>query len=301
MRATGTVVSYREIRDGDDCAIARACASRPLTGDIVTVEGQLATARSASRSARRCRWSTRLSNPQKARIALFVDNWLGASVARGVGLLALGGGFLVRRSVRRSWQSAHEHELRQAYYRRFYFDSRTAVISRAEMRARAKLIGAYAESHRPAGAPHARRGLRHRPAARAAARARFRAREYTGLEYSEYLCKRYGWTQGSLADCRADPFDLVVCYDVLQYLDDHTAARAIANLGRLTRGVLYLSALTARDWRENCDRTRTDREVHLRDGAVVRHAPAPPFPSERRGVLDAARRATHHLGNGNRR
>jgi hypothetical protein len=30
------------------------------------------------------------------------------------------------------------------YYRRFYFDSRTAVTSRAEMRARARLIGAYA-------------------------------------------------------------------------------------------------------------------------------------------------------------
>jgi hypothetical protein len=36
---------------------------------------------------------------------------------------------------------------------------------------------------------------------------------------------------------------------------------------RLTRGVLYLSALTARDWRENCDRTRTDRDVHLREVA----------------------------------
>ena len=96
---------------------------------------------------------------------------------------------------------------------------------------------------------------------------RFRARDYTGLEYSEYLCERFGWTQGSLANCRADPFDLVVCYDVLQYLDDRTAARAIANLGRLTRGVLYLSALTAHDWRENCDRSRTDRDVHLRDAA----------------------------------
>jgi hypothetical protein len=53
--------------------------------------------------------------------------------------------------------------------------------------------------------------------------------------------------------------------DVLQYLDDYTATRALANLARLTRGVLYLSALTGRDWRENCDRTRTDRDVHLRE------------------------------------
>jgi len=152
----------------------------------------------------------------------------------------------------------------EAYYKRYYFDSRTAVTSKAEMRVRGELIGAYANH---IGLPVRRLldagcgiGLLRPALARA-----FPNAEYTGLEYSAYLCKRYGWTQGSLADWSADPFDLVVCYDVLQYLDDYTAARAIANLGRLTRGMLYLSALTTRDWRENCDRTRTDREVHLRD------------------------------------
>ena len=150
------------------------------------------------------------------------------------------------------------------YYRRFYLDPRTAVISRAEMRERAGLIAAYA---RHIGLPvrsildaGCGIGLLRAPLKRAFPRA-----SWTGLEYSEYLCQRYGWTQGSLATFRADPFDLVVCYDVLQYLDDRTAARAISSLGRLTRGLLYMSALTARDWRENCDRTRTDREVHLRE------------------------------------
>jgi SAM-dependent methyltransferase len=152
------------------------------------------------------------------------------------------------------------------YYRRYYFDGRTAVISRVEMRARARLIGAYAV-HIGLPVRHILDagcgiGLLRAPLLRAFPRAR-----YTGLEYSEYLCERFGWTQGSLATWSADPFDLVVCYDVLQYLDDRTAARAIANLGRLTRGVLYLSALTARDWQRNCDRSRTDREVHLRDAA----------------------------------
>jgi len=150
------------------------------------------------------------------------------------------------------------------YYRRFYFDSRTAVVSRAEMRARAKLIGCYADH---IGLPVRRMldagcgvGLLQKPLMRAFPRAK-----YTGLEASEYLCKRFGWEQGSLTDWSADPFDLVVCYDVLQYLDERTAARAINNLARLTRGVLYLSALTTRDWRENCDRSRTDRNVHLRE------------------------------------
>lgn len=150
------------------------------------------------------------------------------------------------------------------YYRRFYYDPRTAVTSREEMDARARLIAAYA-AH--VGLPVRRLldagcgiGLLRAPLRRAFPRAK-----YVGLEYSEYLCRRYGWEQGSLATWSAEPFDLVVCYDVLQYLDDRTAARAIANLARLTRGILYVSALTARDWRENCDRTRTDPDVHLRD------------------------------------
>lgn len=152
------------------------------------------------------------------------------------------------------------------YYQRFYFDPRTAVVSRAEMNARAKLIAAYADH---IGLPVRRIldagcgiGLLRTPLQRSYPNA-----EYVGLEYSEYLCKRYGWQQGSLATYAADPFDLVVCYDVLQYLDDYSASRALANLARLTRGVLYLSALTERDWRENCDRTRTDPNVHLRDAS----------------------------------
>jgi 2-polyprenyl-3-methyl-5-hydroxy-6-metoxy-1,4-benzoquinol methylase len=150
------------------------------------------------------------------------------------------------------------------YYQRFYYDPRTAVTSRAEMNARAKLIAAYADH---IGLPVRRIldagcgiGLLRTPLQRS-----YPDAEYIGLEYSEYLCKRYGWQQGSLATYAADPFDLVVCYDVLQYLDDYAASRALANLARLTRGVLYLSALTERDWRENCDRTRTDPNVHLRD------------------------------------
>jgi trans-aconitate methyltransferase len=90
---------------------------------------------------------------------------------------------------------------------------------------------------------------------------------YHGLESSDYLCARYGWTKGSVIDYSPKtPADLAVCYDVLQYLDDRDAGRAIANLRRLTRAALYVSALTREDWRDNCDRLRTDRAVHLRSG-----------------------------------
>ena len=95
---------------------------------------------------------------------------------------------------------------------------------------------------------------------------------YFGVEHSEYLCERYGWTYGSIVDFdptslrRDGTFDLVICQGVLQYLNDRQAARAIANLGKWCSGALYLEALTARDWREVCDQKRTDGAVHLRSG-----------------------------------
>jgi len=105
-------------------------------------------------------------------------------------------------------------------------------------------------------------GLLQKPFASVLPRAR-----YVGLESSEYLCARYGWTRGSAVDYTPQrPSDLAVCYDVLQYLNDRDAARALDNLARLTRSALYVSALTEEDWRDNCDRLRTDRAVHLRSG-----------------------------------
>jgi 2-polyprenyl-3-methyl-5-hydroxy-6-metoxy-1,4-benzoquinol methylase len=150
------------------------------------------------------------------------------------------------------------------YYRRFYGDGRSSVTSRAEMAARARLIAAYVEH---VGCPVASVldagcgiGLLRDPLMRALPRA-----SYVGLEYSDYLCDRYGWTRGSLADFTArQPFDLVVCYDVLQYLGDADAAKALANLARLCRGVLHFSALTKRDWKENADQSRTDPDVAMR-------------------------------------
>lgn len=158
----------------------------------------------------------------------------------------------------------------QAYYRRYYYDPHTAVTSRREMRARARLITAFTEH---IGLPVGRvldagcgTGMLRAPLRRLLPKA-----EYVGLETSEYLCRRYGWQSGRLEDYRsARPFDLVICYDVLQYLDGQCAARALANFARLCRGVLYFSALTRRDWQWNCDQVRTDSDVHLRSGRWYR-------------------------------
>lgn len=88
---------------------------------------------------------------------------------------------------------------------------------------------------------------------------------YTGVELSEYLCQEYGWARGSAVDFKSRMrFDLVICKDTLQYLDEKNLKAAIENLAGLCRGVLYASVLTREDWESNCDRKRTDPEVHLR-------------------------------------
>ena len=158
----------------------------------------------------------------------------------------------------------------RAYYERFYFDPRTAVASAHEVRARARLIVAFVEH---VGLPVRRildagcgTGRLRAPLLR-----RLRRAHYVGIEGSEYLCRRYGWEHARIESFRAPaPFDLVVCYDVLQYLTAPAAARALANLARLSRAVLYFSALTRADWRHNCDQRRTDPEVHQRSGEWYR-------------------------------
>jgi SAM-dependent methyltransferase len=150
------------------------------------------------------------------------------------------------------------------YYERYYFDPRTAVATRREMHSRARLIAALT-AH--AGLPVRRileagcgTGMLRAALTRALPRA-----QYVALESSEYLCRRYGWQRGRIESYRARaPFDLVICYDVLQYLDRHAAQCALANFARLCRGVLYFSALTRLDFERNCDPTRTDGKVHLR-------------------------------------
>jgi SAM-dependent methyltransferase len=160
----------------------------------------------------------------------------------------------------------------RAYYRRYYLDPRTAVTSPHEMRARAALIASYCNY---VGLPVRRildagcgTGLM-----RAELLRRLKKATYVGLELSEYLCARYGWVRGRIEEySQPVAFDLVICYDVAQYLDDKTARRAAANLARLCRGVLYFTALTRADWRHNCDRRRTDPDVHMRTGEWYRGA-----------------------------
>lgn len=171
------------------------------------------------------------------------------------------------------------------YYRRFYLTPATRAMSRTETELRGKLIAAAVKQldlpvrrilDAGCGLGWFRKSLLQA----------FPRATYLGVEFSEYLCAKHGWTQGSVVDYRnRSPFDLVVCCDVLQYLDDRAAARAIANLARLSRGAVYLHVPTEEDFRDRMDPSGTDQNVHLRSGAWYRRHLAKHFVHAGFGLL----------------
>lgn len=99
--ATGEVVSYHEVRDGDTTRYRPRVRFKTATGEIVTINGQLSTTSKRFEIGTQVPMVYKVADPMQARVALFVDNWLGPAIAAVVGLVGLAGGFLVRRSVRR--------------------------------------------------------------------------------------------------------------------------------------------------------------------------------------------------------
>jgi len=157
-----------------------------------------------------------------------------------------------------------------AYYRRFYLTPATRAMSREQTDVRGALIASLArqldikvERILDLGCGL---GWYERPLRKV-----FKDASYTGVEYSEYLCKQHGWIHGSIVDVKVKgQFDLVICADVIQYLNNRDAERAIDNLARWCRGALYLHVPTRRDWQENVDPSGTDTNVYLRSAAWYR-------------------------------
>ena len=156
-------------------------------------------------------------------------------------------------------QSASEQWFDEAYYQRYYFDKKTSVVDPQHMQRLGSFVFSYLKYLR---LPMARvldvgcgiglwRDLlaQHFPQA-----------SYQGVEVSDYLCGRYGWTRGSVVDFASDaPFDLVICQGVLPYLSPADLQRALHNLGRLCQGALYLEAVTREDYEnDTIDETLTD-------------------------------------------
>jgi hypothetical protein len=99
--ATGEVVSYHEIRDGGQVRETPRVRFRTGTGEIVTIDGQLATSSRRYAIGAQVPMLYKVSQPTTARVATFTDNWLGGCIAAVIGAVGMIGGVLVRRQVKR--------------------------------------------------------------------------------------------------------------------------------------------------------------------------------------------------------
>jgi hypothetical protein len=97
--------------------------------------------------------------------------------------------------------------------------------------------------------------------------------EYRSIDVSEYACRKFGHELRDISVWRGRrKFDLVICQGVLPYLADEACERAIANMAGMCRGFLYVEAITARDLREVCDRSKTDVRVLARPARFYQRA-----------------------------
>jgi predicted TPR repeat methyltransferase len=156
-------------------------------------------------------------------------------------------------------QSASDQWFDEAYYQRYYFDKKTSVVDPAHMERLGTFVCSYLKYLR---VPVLRVldvgcgiGLWRDAVAR-----HFPDAMFHGVEYSEYLCSRFGLERGSVVNYQsAEPFDLVICQGVLPYLSAADLKLALRNLAKLSRGALYLEAVTREDYeRDILDETLTD-------------------------------------------
>jgi trans-aconitate methyltransferase len=177
------------------------------------------------------------------------------------------------------------------YYERFYLDPKTRVTDQAAIARLGDFVCSFLQ-YLPIEVSRALDlgcGIGHW---RGVLQRHFPEASYRGVELSDYLCEQFGWQRGSVVDYRSKTrFDLVICQGVLPYLDARAAKLAIANLGALCRGALYLEAITSDDYESGViDQRRTDASMQLRSAAWYRRALAPHFVSVGGGVWVAKRK-----------
>ncbi len=168
-------------------------------------------------------------------------------------------------------KSASDSWFDEAYYQRYYFDKKTSVVDPQHMERLGSFVCSYLKYLRVP----VRRVLdvgcgiglwrdivaRHFPEA-----------TFHGVEYSAYLCERFGWERGSVVDYRSEqPFDFVICQGVLPYLSAADLKLALRNFASLSRGALYIEAVSHEDWeRDILDETLTDPRLFRHRAALYR-------------------------------
>lgn len=158
------------------------------------------------------------------------------------------------------------NDFNKAYYDRFYRNPRTRAVTPAAAKRQAAFIANYLRYMEVPVKRIADIGCGLGDVLRALG-AEYPKAKTQGVEISPYLCAEYGWQEGSVVDYKSTkPFDVVVCNDVIAYLDDKQCALALKNLAALTNSAAFLGILTEEDW-ALCDQDRTDPNQYLRPKA----------------------------------
>jgi putative Mn2+ efflux pump MntP len=101
VQATGQVVRYLESRAGDKTLYRPMVRFTTSSGDIVTIAGQLSSGSQRFEIGAEVPVVYPFGMPMQARLSTFTDNWLSATIAGAVGLVALIAGIFIRRAVKR--------------------------------------------------------------------------------------------------------------------------------------------------------------------------------------------------------
>lgn len=143
----------------------------------------------------------------------------------------------------------------RAYFDKWYRDPRHAVVSGAELRRKLAMVVAQTEYY--LGRPI--RNVLDVGCGEATWRAPLRALrpgvDYRGLDASEYVVERYGRSRniglarfGQLEHLRFDSrFDLIVCTDVMHYLEPSEIRAGLPGIVDMLDGVAFLEVFTSRD------------------------------------------------------
>lgn len=178
----------------------------------------------------------------------------------------------------------------RTFFQRYYHDAATSVISEDDVFRRACFVLAYlahlrVDMHSVLDAGCGT-GLWKR-----ALHGIDDSIEYTGVDPSDYLCRKHGWIQSSVADFKSRrKFDLVVCQDVMQYMSNDEAERSIDAIAAVCRGAFYFDVPTRDDIDDGyLDMRMTDRNIHVRSAAWYRRRLEEHFVNAGGGVFVSAR------------
>lgn len=152
-------------------------------------------------------------------------------------------------------------EFNAEYYRRYYENRSTAVVTPAQRRAEVRFVLAFCAHIGVDIRRFADVGAGTGWWAREFTRQCPRCREIETYDASADAARLYGHRKISVEQLGGRPADLVVCRDVLRYLTDTAAARGIERLRRKCRGVLYLHVVTRDD---EVDEAASDMSGHFR-------------------------------------